>query len=91
MAGILHTIQEKITCILSDYGSRQRLLQNVRKKLSPEGEIAIDTPLTLTELRDAVLKGKSNKAPSGHDFFFNLFAFGFKWLTVNLRVRHSFR
>jgi hypothetical protein len=65
MTGILHTIQDymktKFASILTDEGDRQRLQQNVRKKLPPEAAIAVDTPITLAQLRDDVQKGKSNK------------------------------
>jgi len=80
MPDIKHTfkdyMQTKFDIISVDGESLRRLMQNVTKTLPQDAAKILDTPITLDELRCAVQKGKSNKAPGengiSQDFFKNM-------------------
>jgi len=67
MADIKHTFkdykQTKFDVIPVDAENLRLLMQNVTKTLPQDTAKALDTPITLDELRCAVQKGKSNQAP----------------------------
>jgi len=82
MADIMHTfkdyMQTKFDTIPVDGESLRRLMESVTKKIPQDSANALDTPITLDELRCAVRKRKSNKAPgadgTSQDFFKKMWA-----------------
>jgi len=60
-------LQTKFDTIPVGGESVRGMMQSVTKKLPQDATRALDTPITLDELRCAVLKGKSNKVPGAND------------------------
>jgi len=77
MEDIMHTFKEymqmKFDTIPVDGDSLRGLMGSVTKKLPQDAANALDTPIILDELRCAVRKGKSNKAPGANGISHDLF------------------
>jgi len=73
----MHTFKEymqtKFVTIPMDGDSLRGLMGSVIKKLPQDAANALDTPITLDELRCAVRKGKFNKVPSADGIIHDLF------------------
>ena len=82
----MHTLKEymqtKFDTIPVDGDSLRRLMQSVIKKDPQDPANALDTSITLDELRCAIRKGKSNKAPGANGI--SQYFFKKMWATIKM-------